>query len=278
MANVVAHVTHKNPLGRPGDFPAQYAPDVLFPISRADSRAELLTKPVLPFTGEDIWTAWELSWLDLNGKPVVAVASLRFPADSSNIVESKSLKLYLNSLANMRYASGAKVQALIRKDLSAAADAPVRVDIAAAPAAKYCALTQFPGTCIDDLQIEPGDNRLNVNLLTTDSTNAVSETLYSHLLRSNCPVTNQPDTGSILIRYRGDRIDAESLLKYIVSYRNHNDFHEACVERIFVDIKTRCQPEKLTVYARYNRRGGLDINPFRTDFEDPPGNDRLWRQ
>lgn len=270
--------THQNPLGRAADYPQEYTPQVLFGIARANARAPLLTDSVLPFSGEDIWNAWELSWLDLRGKPVVAIAELRVPADSSHIIESKSLKLYLNSLANTRFADSSDLQKLICKDLTAVAGAPVNVTVVSATDAMNDEIVRLPGTCIDDLPLSPDNGGPDAALLEADLQHVLSETLHSHLLRSNCPVTNQPDTGSIMVRYSGPRISAGSLLEYIVSYRNHNDFHEACVERIFVDIKQRCKPENLTVYARYNRRGGLDINPFRTDFEKAPDNGRLWRQ
>jgi 7-cyano-7-deazaguanine reductase len=265
----------ENPLGKPLDYPQEYAPEVLFPIARSASRDALPGNDPLPFHGEDLWNAWELGWLKPSGTPVVATAVIRIPAHSENLIESKSLKLYLNSLANMRYSSDQEVATLIASDLAAAAGCAVAVTISAAPSDN---IDQLPGICIDESQFEAVANDGEFPALRADAGSIVSEELYSHLLRSNCPVTNQPDTGSILIRYEGAKIGRSQLLKYIVSYRNHNAFHEDCVERIFVDIRNQCATKKLTVYARYNRRGGLDINPFRSDFEQAPPNLRLWRQ
>jgi len=232
----------------------------------------------LPFSGKDIWNAWELTWLDLSGKPIVATAAIVVDATSPNIIESKSLKLYLNSLAMSRYASADEVAALITTNLSRLAGSEVVISISTAADSSSDKISQFPGTCIDDLAIGAAPDDVDADLLRIESEEEADEKLYSHLLRSNCPVTNQPDMGSVLIHYRGPKIDRSSLLRYIVSYRIHNDFHEACVERIFLDIKERCAAEALTVYARYNRRGGLDINPFRTDTDERPDNLRLWRQ
>jgi 7-cyano-7-deazaguanine reductase len=269
---------HKIPLGRPVAYPQAYAPEVLFPIARADSRPWLPSAEELPFRGEDIWNAWELSWLDQSGKPVVATACIRIAADSTNLIESKSLKLYLNSLSNSRYAAARQLQEILARDLSAAACGQVDVTITTADDSTSGEIGAFAGTCIDSLDIDRVVDQPDSNLLTAQEEDICAEELYSHLLRSNCPITDQPDTGSILIKYEGGRIDRQGLLKYLVSYRNHNAFHEACVEQIFLHIKTQCMPTKLTVYARYNRRGGLDINPFRSDYEDAAVNLRLWRQ
>ena len=232
----------------------------------------------MPFSGKDIWNAWELTWLDQDGKPIVATAAIVVDATSPNIIESKSLKLYLNSLAMTRYASTDEVAALITTDLSRVAGSEVVISISTAADSSSDSIAQFPGTCIDDLAIGVAPDEVDAGLLLIEEGEEAEEELYSHLLRSNCPVTNQPDMGSVLIRYRGPKIDQASLLRYIVSFRQHNDFHEACVERIFFDIKERCSTEALTVYARYNRRGGLDINPFRTDTGEHADNLRLWRQ
>jgi 7-cyano-7-deazaguanine reductase len=254
----------KVPLGQPTDYPREYAPDVLCAVARSAAREALGLGDDLPFQGEDIWNAWELSWLAESGKPIVATAVITVPADSTNIVESKSLKLYLNSFAMSHYAAKGELAGIISRDLT--------------ELTRTYHIADFAGDCIDDLDVEIDDGSVDANLLQIDVEDSIEESLHSHLLRSNCPVTNQPDMGSVLIRYRGPKIDRASLLEYIVSYRQHNDFHEACVERMFVDIKARCNPEKLTVYARYNRRGGLDINPFRSDFETSAENLRLWRQ
>lgn len=266
----------KSPLGEATSYEQAYSPDLLHPISREDNRRERGLGRDLPFGGEDIWNAWELTWLDVHGKPQVATAEFRVPFDSPNIIESKSMKLYLNSLAMTRYVAMADVRETISADLSCTAGAEVPVVLNTISGA--AAITEFPGACIDELDVTCDAADVDPNLLQVSAEEIHSEDLYSDLLRSLCPVTDQPDMGSILIRYKGRPIDPESLLRYIVSYRNHNDFHEACVERVFLDIKKRCEPEALTVYARYNRRGGIDINPFRSDFEATPENIRLERQ
>jgi len=268
----------KTPLGKPTDYPAEYSPQVLFAVPRIEARRALGLGAELPFQGEDVWNAWDLTWLEPTGKPVAATAVIIVPAESVNIVESKSLKLYLNSLAMSRYASIDEVAEIIRRDLSRITESEVQISLAPARAFSTGRIVDLPGDCIDDLDVEIGASGVDAKTLKTAGEDSIEEELHSHLLRSNCPVTHQPDMGSILIRYRGPAIDRESLLRYIVSFRQHNDFHEACVERIFLDIKASCHPEKLTVYARYNRRGGLDINPFRSDFETTAENLRLWRQ
>lgn len=269
---------NKTPLGEPTDYPAEYSPQVLFAVPRMEARMALGLGDDLPFQGEDIWNAWELTWLELSGKPHVATAVITVPADSLNIVESKSLKLYLNSLAMSRYASDDEVSEIISRDLSRTTESQVIIRII--PAREFASgqIVDLPGDCIDDLDLQFESSSVDASLLKTAGEDSLDEELHSHLLRSNCPVTNQPDMGSVLIRYRGPAINRESLLRYIVSFRQHNDFHEACVERMFSDIKARCGADKLTVYARYNRRGGLDINPFRSDFETTAENPRLWRQ
>lgn len=266
------------PLGRNTPFPDRYAPQMLCALPRREGRDELGIREPVPFRGEDIWNAWELTWLDRRGKPVVATAVFRVPADSPNLVESKSLKLYLNSLAMSRFGSHDEVASTIARDLSRTAGSRVGVDLGVGDSAPSGAFAELPGECIDGLDADGDVAEVDPSLLACTGSTEVSEELHSHLLRSNCPVTSQPDMGSVLVRYRGAAIDRRALLRYLVSYRRHCAFHESCVERIFVDIKARCAPERLTVYARYNRRGGLDINPFRSDFEDSAENLRLWRQ
>jgi 7-cyano-7-deazaguanine reductase len=266
------------PLGKSTGYSDEYAPELLFAVARADARAAAGIGPELPFRGRDIWNAWELTWLDASGKPVVATAMIAIDATSPHIVESKSLKLYLNSLAMTRYTSSNEVAALIAHDLSAVACDDVVVTVTPAEVSTDCPTSGFRGSCIDQLSIGAVPIDVDANLLHCEDDIEVTEELYSHLLRSSCPVTGQPDMGSVLIRYRGPKIDRQSLLTYIVSYRQHNDFHEACVERMFLDIKKHCSPKTLSVYARYNRRGGLDINPFRTNTNEIPDNLRLWRQ
>jgi 7-cyano-7-deazaguanine reductase len=266
------------PLGRESAYPAHYDAGLLYPIARAANRAPLgIEAGALPFVGEDEWHAFEVSWLNARGKPVVAVARFRLPADSPNLIESKSWKLYLNGFNQTRFASRDQVITTLEHDLAGAAGAPVSVELfdvddeALAP-------RRLPGECLDDLDIDvdaytPSPEHLQ------GSGEIVEETLYSHLLKSNCPVTGQPDWGSVLIRYRGPKLDREGLLRYLIGYRQHQDFHEHCVERIFTDLMARVGPERLLVLARYVRRGGLDISPWRaTPGERPPEPLRLSRQ
>lgn len=269
----------QSPLGQESQYPEQYSPDLLFPISRSDVRSSWLTTNQLPFMGEDIWNAYELTWLDSHGKPHVAVAEIRVPADSEFMVESKSLKLYLNSFAASEFASSRDVQQTIEKDLASLSGSAVSVQVFANENPKFTNVRQLPGFCIDSISTTCDSSDVDPRLLKVQvNANIVQEELCSNLLRSHCPVTNQPDTGSILISYSGPQIEPSSLLRYIVSYRNHQAYHEDCVERIFMDIMERCAPEKLSVYARYVRRGGIDINPFRSNFEKRAKNARLWRQ
>ncbi|MGV8838191.1 NADPH-dependent 7-cyano-7-deazaguanine reductase QueF [Cellvibrio sp.] len=257
-----------NPLGRQTDYVSVYAPHLLFPIPRAESRALLGLGDTLPFYGVDIWTGYELSWLDELGKPVVAIAEFFIPCTSEFIVESKSFKLYLNSLNQTRFESVAEVEALIAKDLSRITGADVRVSVIPISASVHSALhlaeiAEVNGELLDDLTVVVDAYHPAPELLTTEMV-AADECLVSHLLKTNCPVTGQPDWASIVIRYKGNKIQRENLLRYIISFREHQDFHEHCVERIFSDIARVCKPEELVVYARYTRRGGLDINPFRS--------------
>jgi 7-cyano-7-deazaguanine reductase len=268
----------KNPLGKSATYPSAYSPDLLFAIPRENARNVLGLDSALPFSGVDLWNAWELTWLDDTGKPAVATAEIRVPAESVSIIESKSMKLYLGSLAMTRYADEGEVTRTIGADLSKTAGAPVSVDLLAASDWHEKQFGRMPGKCIDHSPVVAATDGVDANLLSANQESVELQELHSHLLYSNCPVTNQPDSGSILIRYSGAGINEGDLLSYLVSYRQHNDFHEACIERIFVDIIDQCAPEKLTVYARYNRRGGLDINPFRSNFESAFENLRLWRQ
>ena len=265
-----------SPLGEKSSYPATYSPDLLHSIPRQENRRILGLGSEPPFRGVDIWNAYELTWLDGNGKPNVATAEFRVPADSRSIIESKSMKLYLNSLSMSRYPGSDEVAATIAADLSGAAGSTVQVQLSALSDAG--SLRELPGICIDNSDIDCESGDIEPDLLQCAGEDPVVEELHSHLLRSLCPVTDQPDMGSLLIRYKGRPIDRDSLLRYIVSYRNHNDFHESCVERMFLDIKKHCGPDALTLYARYNRRGGIDINPFRSDFESTIDNPRLARQ
>jgi len=267
-----------SPLGETTHFPEHYAPEHLFAIPRAENRARLGLGDNLPFDGVDIWNAWELTWLAASGQPRVATAEIRIPAESPAIVESKSLKLYLGSFAMSRYESDAEIRALIAGDIGAIVDRPVDVRLDAVTATEGGCCEEMPGESLDRDDVRCDAWKVDAGLLAADTGSMVSEKLHSNLLRSLCPVTAQPDSGSVLICYRGPQIDREGLLRYIVSYRQHQDFHENCVERMFVDIHECCRPEQLSIYARYQRRGGIDINPFRSNFESSPPNLRLWRQ
>ena len=268
-------MTDQIPLGRATSHPDRYAPDLLYAIARIESREALGLGAELPFFGSDTWNAWELTWLDPAGVPQVAVAQIRVPATSPNIVESKSLKLYLNSFAMTSFASANELRGTIREDLRGCIGTAVDV-ILQSNSADF-SISQLPGVCIDAAVASCDTYEVNPELLRVGD-DIVEESLHSHLLRSLCPVTDQPDMGSVLISYAGRKIDPAALLQYIVSYRHHNDFHEACVERIFVDILEHCRPEHLSVRAYYQRRGGIDINPFRSNFEDAAPKLRLWRQ
>ncbi|XKE44238.1 NADPH-dependent 7-cyano-7-deazaguanine reductase QueF [Halomonas organivorans] len=266
------------PLGRESAYPEHYDAGLLYPISRAANRAPLgIEEGALPFVGEDEWHAFEVSWLNARGKPIVAVARFRLPADSPRLIESKSWKLYLNSFNQTRFATRAEVVATLERDLAEAAGSPVSVELFGVDD-EVLAPRRLPGECLDELDIEVSDYTPSPGHLRV-SEEIVEETLHSHLLKSNCPVTGQPDWGSVLIRYRGPRLDREGLLRYLIGYRQHQDFHEHCVEHIFMDLMTRARPERLLVLARYVRRGGLDISPWRaTPGERPPSPLRLARQ
>lgn len=276
----------QSPLGKAAAYADQYDATLLFPIPRAVKRAELGIAGAPPFFGADLWTAFELSWLNLRGKPQVALAHITVPCETPHIVESKSFKLYLNSFNNTRFADAAEVQARIRTDISeavwrgAAHPATVGVKLLLPEAFDREPVHELDGLNLDRLDIECTQYQPAPELLTAQFDEApVSEVLVSHLLKSNCLVTGQPDWGSVQIRYSGPQIDQERLLQYLVSFRNHNEFHEQCVERIFMDLWTRCKPIKLAVYARYTRRGGLDINPLRTSHpQQLPANTRTARQ
>lgn len=273
----------QSPLGKTTEYVDQYDPSLLFPIPRAPKREEIRLSEIsdaerLPFFGQDIWNAFELSWLNLKGKPQAAVAVFRIPANSPNIIESKSFKLYLNSFNQTRLESVSQLQQRLEQDLSNAAGDTVLVELYSLDEAQALQVEQLQGRCIDDLDIEVEHYHPEPELLKTQGDMVVEEQLFSHLLRSNCPVTGQPDWATVQVSYKGKKIDKAGLLAYIISFRLHNDFHEQCVERMFVDITQRCQPEELTVVARYTRRGGLDINPWRSSNRPDMENQRLIRQ
>ncbi|MBQ4814318.1 NADPH-dependent 7-cyano-7-deazaguanine reductase QueF [Pseudoalteromonas luteoviolacea] len=267
-------------LGKTTEYASQYDATLLHPIARKLNRDQIsVDEKKLPFFGEDTWTGYELSWLNSKGKPQVAVATFTFPCQSSHIIESKSFKLYLNSFNQTRFDSQQTVQQHLSEDLSAAAQCQVIVKLYGPDEYNCLPFTSLPGTCIDDLDIEVDTYSPSEGMLSTASDECVNETLYSHLLKSNCLITSQPDWASIVISYEGNKVCRESLLKYLISFRDHNEFHEQCVERIFCDIKRALNPSKLEVYARYTRRGGLDINPFRSTEQDTTSfNIRVNRQ
>lgn len=258
-----------SPLGKPATYGDRHDSGLLFAIERAPHRAALGLAAALPFSGADLWTAYELSWLDPRGKPEVAIAHFSVPADSPRIVESKSLKLYLNAFSQTPFDSAAAVARTIATDLGGAFGAGVAAEVIGPRAFARLRTEELAGESIDDLAIEVRDYSPRPDCLAASGP-TVEETLVSQLFKSNCPVTGQPDWGSVRVRYRGPRIDRAGLLRYLVSFREHAGFHEHCVERIFVDVRERCRPERLTVYARFTRRGGIDINPFRSDWEQPP--------
>lgn len=269
-----------SPLGKSSEYISTYTPSLLFPIPRAAKWAELgLSADTLPYKGVDFWNCFELSWLLPSGKPVVAIGEFSIPADSPNIIESKSFKLYLNSLNQTPFVDRAALEATLREDLSAAAGKPVAVRIRSLGEVEAEGVVALPGVCIDDLDISVDSYaHPRPELLRCDASRVVEESVHSHLLKSNCPVTSQPDWGSVVVEYRGAALDRASLLAYLVSFRQHSDFHEQCVERIFLDLQRLLKPEKLTVYARYVRRGGLDINPYRSTETADFANQRLVRQ
>lgn len=268
----VQHALHNSPLGQHSPRPQAYDPALLYPIARAPQRSALGLGAQLPFMGADLWTAFELSWLNPRGKPVVALATFTIPCETPCLVESKSFKLYLNSLADTRWDGAEALRQTLVRDLNAAlwGEEPVRssvgLQLIEADAFEAQQIAELPGVNLDrlDIEITPSAEPTPQTLSAARDEAPVHEVLCSRLLKSNCPVTGQPDWASVQIDYFGPQIDQAGLLAYLISYRQHNGFHEACVERIFMDIWQRCQPHRLSVYARYTRRGGLDINPFRT--------------
>ncbi len=261
---VPRHGAEASPLGQPVRYRSTYAPELLFPIERQIKRDELgLRAGALPFAGEDVWNAYELSWLNPRGKPVVAIGRFRVPADTPRLVESKSLKLYLNAFNQQVFADAGEVATTIERDLSAATGGAVKAEIETLDRRPARAFGYPDGVCLDGIDIDIDTYQPAPRFLEASGP-VVEETLYSHLLKSNCLVTGQPDWGMLVVRYRGAAIDRAGLLRYVISFRAHDEFHEQCVERVFCDILSRCRPKALAVWARYTRRGGLDINPYRT--------------
>ncbi len=267
-------------LGKQVDYEFEYNPGLLQGVPRSLSRDTLdLANSSLPFDGIDTWTGYELSWLNLKGKPNVAILECHVPITSENLIESKSFKLYLNSFNQTKFASAEDVRQVLQADLSACAGETIEVKLILPEQFTSLQFKEFEGTLLDNLDVEIEQYFPNTQFLAVAKSGAeVKETLISHLLKSNCLITSQPDWASIQIRYEGKAIEHEGLLKYLISFRQHNEFHEQCVERIYNDIMQHCQPDKLTVCARYTRRGGLDINPFRSNYEAPYANHRQARQ
>jgi 7-cyano-7-deazaguanine reductase len=276
----------QSPLGKASAYADRYDPTLLFPLARLAKRTEIGLPGAIPFLGADLWTAFELSWLGPRGKPQVAIAHITIPCETPCIIESKSFKLYLNSFNNSRFADSAEVLARLRADIAEAvwrgSPSPGSVGVKLLSPEQFDreAVHELDGLSLDRLDVECSHYTPAPELLRADATQPpVTEVLTSGLLKSNCLVTGQPDWGSVRIAYSGPQIDQEGLLRYLVSFRNHNEFHEQCVERIYMDLWTRCKPTRLTVYARYTRRGGLDINPWRTSHPQPlPANVRTARQ
>lgn len=270
-------------LGKTTEYQSSYSPDLLQPVPRSINRNEIKIRGQLPFFGEDIWHGYEVSWLNQKGKPIVVLLKCYVPCESPNLIESKSFKLYLNSFNQSRFESQEEVKAVLFKDLSAVAGCAVKVELFSSEDTETFTATKLPGYCIDVLDIEVDAYNVDPSLLKLDNLRGddgssgghssvgddeeVNETLHSHLLKSNCLITNQPDWASVVISYSGRQICHESLLRYLISFRMHNEFHEQCVERIYTDLMTYCDCRKLSVQALYTRRGGLDINPFRSSEE-----------
>jgi 7-cyano-7-deazaguanine reductase len=271
----------KSVLGKASTYSSQYDPSLLFSFPRVNKRKEIGITSTLPFSGVDIWNAYEISWLNMRGKPQIAMATFTIPADTPNIVESKSFKLYLNSFNQTRVESVDALLTLLNNDLANGFGAPIHIDLILPDKFPSLKFGELDGLLLDRLDIEVAQFEPDPALLRCEADVApVEEKLVSHLLKSNCLITGQPDWASIQIHYVGNPIDQEGLLKYLVGFRNHNEFGEQCVERIFMDITTHCRPQKLSVYARYTRRGGLDINPWRSNFTSKqlPSNLRNARQ
>ena len=266
------------PLGKSTDYVSLYTPSLLCGVSRLDTRESLGVPEELPFKGVDIWNAYEVSWLNSQGKPEVAIAEIVVPCSSPKLIESKSLKLYFNSFNQTPFNSWQEVTRTLESDLTLCAQEPVMVTLHQLSQQSQLGLGSLPGTCIDHLDVDVVAYQPDPSNLCVEEGAETKESLYSDLLKSNCPVTGQPDWASVSIQYIGKKIDQAGLLKYIISFREHAGFHEQCVERIFLDIMERCQPEQLTVYARYTRRGGLDINPLRSSGAFDMENIRLPRQ
>ncbi len=266
-------------LGNSVDYIDIYTPSLLQRIDRKETRSALgiTQEKKLPFHGVDVWNAYELSWLNIKGKPEVAVAEIHIPCSSNFILESKSLKLYFGSFGQTNFNSRQEVIQTIESDVGVCVQSPVMVKLLEIPPS-FAITAEFRGTLLDHLDVEVKEYVVNKELLVRESGAIQNDAVYTHLFKSNCPVTGQPDWASIFVTYRGNPLCKEGLLKYLISYRKHQGFHEACVEQIYCDIMECLKPEQLSIYARYTRRGGIDINPFRSNFEASPTNMRIFRQ
>lgn len=264
-------------LGKKTEYLETYTPELLQSVPRSMNRDDLNLPTNIPFHGSDRWNGYELSWLNLKGKPQVAILQCEIPATSPNLIESKSFKLYLNSFNQSNFSSFEAIQSVLTRDLSNCAQENVLVKVIPLEYFSSLPISSFSGLNIDDLDIEISNYKMDSSTLHATG-DIIEEKLSSNLLKSNCLITNQPDWGSVFIHYIGPQINHEGLLRYLISFRQHNEFHEQCVERIFWDIMRQCKPSKLTVYARYTRRGGLDINPFRSNFENIYPEQRHARQ
>ena len=275
-----AQCVSASPLGKSSTYINLYTPGLLFPIPRKGKRDEIGVPDLLPFYGFDTWNAYEVSWLNPRGKPVVAIVQFDVSCTSKNIIESKSFKLYLNSFNNSRFASVHEVKSTLETDLGLAVEGDIRVKIYRPDDLLGLQIETFSGEYLDNYDIDCDTYIIETNYLSSDPNEIITEEhRRSDLLKSNCLVTGQPDWGSVRIQYTGPKIEREGLLKYIVSFRDHNEFHEQCVERIYMDVMRYCYPESLTVEARYTRRGGLDINPIRSSEDITPStNIRMARQ
>ncbi len=261
------------------DFVSTYKPSLLASIPRMEQRSALgITEDALPFRGMDTWNAYEFTWLNDSGKPEVALAQFQVPAKSANIIESKSVKLYLGSYSNTKFSSRSEIVETLESDLTVAARAPVSVALHSPEQIQQSGVGVLMGQSLDHLDVEIDEYHWNPDFLTIVSDTIVRETVYTHLFRSICPITGQPDFASVSIQYNGKNISQEGILKYLISYREHEEFAEQIIERMFVDIMNRCTPDRLNIQGRFNRRGGVDINPYRSHDSDMAAEVRAWRQ
>ncbi len=269
----------KNQLGQETEYVTTYTPSLLDAFPRAIQRRALgIAEDALPFRGVDVWNAYEFTWLNQRGKPEVALAQIQVPSKSANIIESKSLKLYLGSFSGTKFGLRGEVVSTLESDLTLAAEAPVSVTLIAPEQVLNNGIVPIVGHSLDTLDIDVDEYYRNPDLLVPESDTIVRESLYTNLFMAKCPMTGQPDCASILIQYNGQSISHEGLLRYLISYREHSEFAEQIAERIFVDLMNRCSPDRLTVQARFSRRGGIDINPYRSHEEKMSPDTRNWRQ